>query len=687
MFDVLWFVLAGFVLGFAASLLWEWLYFRKRRLQWQSTEITQLEEQIRSLQSQLSQGSNGFLPPEEQTRAAGRAPVQSDDFLSGAARMGIEQPADKAAVRQTSTRHSSTKTVASPDQRSDEFSAPAQEERTVSEFAPESSSMPRPNKDGEIQGFDLESFVANARDMPVDPFANQSDNPPTTEQFPTPPTAPEAVETRSQLLHQQPQQMPSSAVPQARTQTHSGLAQSRVEKVTAVQADSMVPRSEETWRSEEREQQPAEFSPNTQAGQPQLEATQSEAAGSEALADAWADPAEGQSQPLNPNFTQDAYQDPEEQVIDARNIQQDAGFNPSAVAGTANEFGVTEDETNPSVDSEIGNETARASREAMSDFDTLYGQQGSEPQALYGGPAGSGPAENEPSTSAPLQELGHDADVDFSVDETERATKALDNFTYDDEDMDLPTVSKVMTNYEPPEHELSSYTPPSSEQHSSEPQIDEPSSSERTWSEEQPKDEHRYESALRMPAEIMGAPTISRPLTRMTLRRESERESRREMGSGNSLLIRGVQQAPIDHPDDLTKIKGIGSVFQERLYATGIYTWDQLSKSKPETLEAATQPRINADFRDWITQAQVLAQTHQRVGATYSGPMPDNLSVITGLTPGYMLWLYQNGIASYMQLAQAKKSTLTQIFTGVSGAKTIDFSTWAREARKLARLT
>jgi len=44
MFDVLWFVLAGFVLGFAASLLWEWLYFRKRRLNWQSTKITQLEE-------------------------------------------------------------------------------------------------------------------------------------------------------------------------------------------------------------------------------------------------------------------------------------------------------------------------------------------------------------------------------------------------------------------------------------------------------------------------------------------------------------------------------------------------------------------------------------------------------------------------------------------------------------------
>jgi len=67
--------------------------------------------------------------------------------------------------------------------------------------------------------------------------------------------------------------------------------------------------------------------------------------------------------------------------------------------------------------------------------------------------------------------------------------------------------------------------------------------------------------------------------------------------------------------------------------------------------------------------------------------MPDDLSVIKGLTPSHMLWLYQNGIASYTQLAQAKKSALTRIFTGVSGANKIDFSTWAQEAKRLARST
>jgi hypothetical protein len=34
---LLWFVLAGFVLGFATSLLWEWLYFRR----WRMAQTTQ----------------------------------------------------------------------------------------------------------------------------------------------------------------------------------------------------------------------------------------------------------------------------------------------------------------------------------------------------------------------------------------------------------------------------------------------------------------------------------------------------------------------------------------------------------------------------------------------------------------------------------------------------------------------
>ena len=31
--QMLWFVIAGFVLGFTTSTLWEWLYYRRKRLQ------------------------------------------------------------------------------------------------------------------------------------------------------------------------------------------------------------------------------------------------------------------------------------------------------------------------------------------------------------------------------------------------------------------------------------------------------------------------------------------------------------------------------------------------------------------------------------------------------------------------------------------------------------------------------
>jgi hypothetical protein len=37
---LLWFVLAGFILGFATSMLWEWLYFRRQRMHTYSQPAT-----------------------------------------------------------------------------------------------------------------------------------------------------------------------------------------------------------------------------------------------------------------------------------------------------------------------------------------------------------------------------------------------------------------------------------------------------------------------------------------------------------------------------------------------------------------------------------------------------------------------------------------------------------------------
>lgn len=70
------------------------------------------------------------------------------------------------------------------------------------------------------------------------------------------------------------------------------------------------------------------------------------------------------------------------------------------------------------------------------------------------------------------------------------------------------------------------------------------------------------------------------------------------------------------HPDDLTVIKGIGPVYQWRLYDAGIRTYAQLASSTPDQLQAAMQLKTwqRADPQSWIDQARVLTQVRGDTG-------------------------------------------------------------------------
>ena len=47
--SVWWYVLAGFLFGFILSTLWEWLYFRQRRMRIENRRIAELEATVRAL--------------------------------------------------------------------------------------------------------------------------------------------------------------------------------------------------------------------------------------------------------------------------------------------------------------------------------------------------------------------------------------------------------------------------------------------------------------------------------------------------------------------------------------------------------------------------------------------------------------------------------------------------------------
>ena len=62
-----------------------------------------------------------------------------------------------------------------------------------------------------------------------------------------------------------------------------------------------------------------------------------------------------------------------------------------------------------------------------------------------------------------------------------------------------------------------------------------------------------------------------------------------------------------DPGDDLTVIKGIGIVTQDRLHKAGIRTYGDLAKADPETIvQAIGQQNARSRIADWIVQAKKL---------------------------------------------------------------------------------
>ena len=68
-----------------------------------------------------------------------------------------------------------------------------------------------------------------------------------------------------------------------------------------------------------------------------------------------------------------------------------------------------------------------------------------------------------------------------------------------------------------------------------------------------------------------------------------------------------AEPAETPQPDDLTKIKGIGQVYAQRLNEAGIYTFAQLIDTDVETLEKVTSAIPAANAHDWARQAALLS--------------------------------------------------------------------------------
>lgn len=185
-----------------------------------------------------------------------------------------------------------------------------------------------------------------------------------------------------------------------------------------------------------------------------------------------------------------------------------------------------------------------------------------------------------------------------------------------------------------------------------------------------------------------GGADLPRPFPTRERRPLDEPDPEAEVGAGyRPFQVPAAASTAAAHnenrPDDLSEIRGIGEVYRERLYRAGIMTWHQLAGSDPESLRQATRALPGSDAESWITQAAELARQRGRIGATYSGPIPDALTRIEGIDQVFEAELYRHGIFTYDSLAATTPERLGQIISVEAVGDSSHFDDWIRGARDL----
>lgn len=138
-----------------------------------------------------------------------------------------------------------------------------------------------------------------------------------------------------------------------------------------------------------------------------------------------------------------------------------------------------------------------------------------------------------------------------------------------------------------------------------------------------------------------------------------------------------------NRPDPLSDIRGIGDVYEQRLYEAGIFTWHELGQVDVDTLRAITKALPTSQPESWIEQARQLAAENGRIGAGYTGPVPDDLTRIQGIDQVFEQELVRAGIVTFAQLAETTAPELAAIIPAHRLDDAIDFAAWIGEAREL----
>lgn len=155
-------------------------------------------------------------------------------------------------------------------------------------------------------------------------------------------------------------------------------------------------------------------------------------------------------------------------------------------------------------------------------------------------------------------------------------------------------------------------------------------------------------------------------------------------GAATAAVIAGVQPTLSGKLQALTLIKGIGSVFQQRLYSGGIGTFWEVANIHDEDMRPVLQLSENQanrfDFAAIRADAYRLAQETGTIGLIWQGARVDDFETLPGLGKVFEQRLYEAGICTYEGLLEAGKEELAAIVQAPE-MSTPDFDAWIELAR------
>jgi predicted flap endonuclease-1-like 5' DNA nuclease len=125
--------------------------------------------------------------------------------------------------------------------------------------------------------------------------------------------------------------------------------------------------------------------------------------------------------------------------------------------------------------------------------------------------------------------------------------------------------------------------------------------------------------------------------------------------------------------DSLERINGIGVVYQRKLFAAGIDTFEDLIAAGPDKLYEVLEADL--EYGPWITEAQGYASNE--------GQYRDHLEKVDGIGQAYQGRLFEAGIYSFEDLAAQSDDRIREIVQ--PGEREVEIGKWKLEALELAK--